>query len=197
MPASIQRAVPPDQALLVRLVHGDDAAREELVRANIASLLTTARHLLGDGAAAAELVQDVFAMAFGSLSAATAPLSDWLRRLLLVVAARRERSAPRGDAAAIDDLLPEFLADGHRRYAATPWRGDEAIDPQELRRRVARGIERLPRDHRLVIALCDGQGMSTTSIAHTLGRDVAVVETQLRQARMALREMLDGTLVRS
>jgi RNA polymerase sigma-70 factor (ECF subfamily) len=173
--------------LAARLRAGDRQAHERVVRAHAPALFATCARLLGthglDQAGAA------VAAAFAALSSYDGgePLRPWLRHAAIAAALARLR--PRAGAAAIVDLLPTFLADGHRDLTAAEQSrpGAEIAAPRDA---VLALIERLPDDHRIVLVLRDGEGLGSAEAAAALGIPAAEVEGRLHRARVALRELL-------
>jgi RNA polymerase sigma-70 factor (ECF subfamily) len=189
-------ALAAERALLDALRAGDDAACEELVRRHGAHLLAVARRLLGDGEDARDAVQDAFASAFRAIGsfAGEARLSTWLHRIAVNAALMKLRTRRRRPEQPIDDLLPVFEADGHRRDPGGPWQPAERLERRELRKRVRDAIEQLPEGYRTVLVLRDIEELDTAEVAELLGVTAGVVKTRLHRARQALRALLDPHL---
>lgn len=189
-------ALAAERALVEALRAGDDAAYEELVRGHGAHLLAVARRLLGDGEDARDAVQDAFASAFRAIGsfAGEARLSTWLHRIAVNAALMKLRTRRRKPEQPIDDLLPVFEADGHRRDPGGPWQPAERLERREVRKRVRDAIERLPESYRTVLVLRDIEELDTAEVAEHLGVTAGVVKTRLHRARQALRTLLDPHL---
>jgi len=187
-----------DARLLADLRAGDDAAYERLVRRYGARLLATARRLLRHEEDARDAVQDAFLQAFRGLDRfqGDARLSTWLHRIVVNAALMKLRTRRRKPESSIEELLPRFLEDGHMAEAAAPWRDgtDAALEREETRELVRRGIDRLPESYRTVLVLRDLEELDTAETSALLGIGTDAVKTRLHRARQALRQILDPHL---
>jgi RNA polymerase sigma-70 factor (ECF subfamily) len=183
----------PEAILLARLRAGDESAFEELVRANGARLLATARRFLRLEEDARDTVQEALLHAFRALPrfAGEARLSTWLHRIVINAALMRLRARKRRPEESIDDLLPHFDAEGHRLGdGPEPVLADGALERAELRARVRRAIAALPEGYRTVLELRDVEDLDTNETARLLGISEAAVKTRLHRARQALRTLI-------
>lgn len=180
--------------LLERLRAGEEAAYEELVRANTGRLLAVARRLLPTEEDARDVVQEAFLSAFRSLPkfAGGSKLSTWLHRIAVNAALMRLRSKRRHPEESLETLLPSFLEDGHHaeRYAEWSEPADRALERAEVRELVRAQVERLPDTYRTVLMLRDIEGMETEDVAATLGLTPNAVKMRLHRGRQALRTLL-------
>ena len=96
----------------------------------------------------------------------------------------------------LDDLLPSYLSDGHRRgdrsYLLADWSSlpDTILLSKEGREVVRAAVDRLPHHYRAVLLLRDVEELSSEEVAEILEESVASVKSRLHRARMALREQL-------
>ena len=191
------RDSPPgaEQALVARLRAGEDGAFDELVRSTGGRLLAVARRMLGREEDAHDAVQEAFLSAFKSLSRfdARSQLATWLHRICVNACLMKLRSQRRRPECSMDELLPQFLEDGHQRNPAPPWKPVEesGIERQELRDLVRSRIEELPEAYREVLLLRDIEEFDTEETARILGMSHAAVKTRLHRARQALKALLD------
>ena len=185
--------------LLARLRRGEDEAFEQLVRQHTGRLLSVARHLLGNEHDAQDAVQDAFLSAFKAIGqfTGTAKLSTWLHRIVVNAALMKLRSRRRKHEESIEDLLPQFDAEGEWSSQVAPWEiaSDTLLQQQETRALVRRGINRLPDTYRTVLLLRDIEDLSTEEVAEALGVTPNAVKIRLHRARQALRTMLEQDLV--
>ncbi|MGE3165725.1 MAG: sigma-70 family RNA polymerase sigma factor [Planctomycetota bacterium] len=183
-----------EQRLLSRLRRGEEAAFEELVRAQTPRLLTVARRLLANEEDARDAVQDGFLQAFRALPNfhGEALLSTWLYRIVVNAALTRIRRSRRRPARSIEALLPRFEGDGHRVLSDDSGRPDGAADLEEAERRalVRREIDELPASYRTILVLRDIEEVDTEEAARVLGITENLVKVRLHRARQALRERL-------
>lgn len=184
-----------DAALLARLRTGEDAAYDELVATTGGRLLAVARRMLGDEQDAQDAVQEAYLSAFKALERfdGRSALGTWLHRIAVNACLMRLRYRRRHPARPVEDLLPQFLEDGHQRVSSKPWRPGPAggIQADELHELIRRKIEELPDQYREVVMLRDLVGLDTEGAAEVLGVSISAVKTRLQRARQALRALLD------
>jgi RNA polymerase sigma-70 factor (ECF subfamily) len=192
-------SAPDDPAFVARLRAGENSAFEKLVRDTGGHLLAVARRFLPNEEDAADALQDAYLAAHRNLPRfnAEARLSTWLHRIVVNACLMKLRSRRRKPEVAIDDLLPSFLPDGHRKDPLPAWSPpDEAGDLRdETRRMVRTQIDKLPDDYRTVLLLRDIEGLDTAATAAALELTEAAVKTRLHRARLALRTLLEKELV--
>ena len=175
---------------------GDTSAFEQLVMRHQTALLRHARSLLGDGRAGEDAVQEAFMRLVqtppilprecqGNPELESAHLSSWLHRVtrncsldLLRSESRRKR---REEVVAADDK-----ADG----------GIPEVEAGDTREAVERGLARLPRDQREVLALRLLGERSYKEIASITGKKVGtvgwLVSTGLKALAAELAPLLAG-----
>jgi len=184
--------------LIARLRRGEDAAFEELIRAYGGRLLAVARRFLPVEEDARDAVQDAFLSAFRAIESfqGQARLSTWLHRIVVNAALMKLRSRSRKPEVLIEDLLPDFLEDGHMASPAVEWRkpADDPVERSQLRALVLDSIHRLPEAHRNVLILRDIEELDTEETAEILGTSANAVKTRLHRARQALRGLLEPQL---
>lgn len=184
-----------ETTVLTGLRHGEAAAFEALVRANVGRLLTVARRILANDEDARDAVQDAFFSAFKGLPGfdGAARLSTWLHRITVNAALMRLRKRQRTLEQPIEAFLPRFQEDGHHAEPPVRWReaAPDELERRELRELVRAGIDRLPESFREVLVLRDIEELDTEATAQLLGVNAGVVKTRLHRARLALRTLLD------
>jgi RNA polymerase sigma-70 factor (ECF subfamily) len=184
--------------VLERLRAGDEAAYEELIRANGGRMLAAARRILPTDEDAQDAVQDAFLSAFKKIDTfqRQSKLGTWLHRIAINAALMKLRSLRRRREQDIDDLLPRFLEGGHFAQMPRPW--SEAADApavqREVRAAVREGIESLPENYRIALLLRDIEGLDNAEVAEHLGVSVNAAKIRVHRARLALREVLDPHL---
>lgn len=181
--------------LLDGLRAGDKSAYETLVNHYSGRMLMVTRRLLPREEDARDALQEAFISAFRGLSSfdGRAQLGTWLHRIAVNAALMKLRSQKRRPELAIDDLLPSYLEDGHRRDAGPAWNetAEQTAEQAETRRLVRQCIEQLPENYRVVLILRDIEEMDTATVAEYLGIEEGAVKTRLHRARQALRTLLD------
>jgi RNA polymerase sigma-70 factor (ECF subfamily) len=191
--------MPIDEAALVaRLRAKDDDAFAVLVRTYMGRLLRVARRFLNSEEDARDVVQDAFVAAFRSIGTfkAGSTLATWLHRIVVNSALMKLRTQRRHPEEDLDDLLPQFAADGHQLVPSVDWNesAEEMVERAEMRDIVRRAIDMLPETHRVVLMMRDIEEMTTEEVAQALGITANAVKVRLHRARQALRTLLDRDL---
>ncbi|HXV61592.1 MAG TPA: sigma-70 family RNA polymerase sigma factor [Vicinamibacteria bacterium] len=185
---------PDESDVIARLRTGDQAAFEELVRTHGRKLLALCRRLLGNEEDARDAVQETFVAAFRSLDGfrADARLGTWLSRIAVNYSLMKLRSRRRKPEQSIEELLPQFLADGHQARESSSWGApaDSVFEREEVVALVRGQIDRLPERYRTVLLLRDIEELDTESVAKLLGVTPNTVKVRLHRARQALRGLL-------
>lgn len=183
-----------ESALVARLKSDDESAYEEIVRRFGPRMLSVAKRLLTQDQDAQDALQDAFLSAFKSIDKfqGDARLATWLHRIVVNAALMKLRTKRRKPETTIDDLLPKYNEDGHRRSAGD-WRvtHDTAVQTSEIREQVLHAIDMLPELYREILLLRDIEELSTEETAQQLEITEGAVKTRLHRARLALRELLD------
>jgi RNA polymerase sigma-70 factor (ECF subfamily) len=177
------------------LRRGDPDAYDDLLRVHGGRLLAVARRLLRNDEDARDAVQEAFLHAFRGLPAfgGRCRLGTWLHRIVVNAALMKIRQRDRKPEAPIDDLLPEYLPDGHHAVQYDEWRlpAPQRLLRDEVRTQVHGAIDRLPESYRTVLLLRDIDEMDTSEVAALLGITPNAVKIRLHRARQALRTLLD------
>ena len=189
-----------ETSLVRRVRSGDESAFEVVVRRFGGRMLAVAGRLLRNPEDARDAVQEAFLSAFKSIEGfeAQASLGPWLHRIVVNAALMKVRSRRRepDGVVSIEELLPQFEPDGHRRNPRTAWQTPDQTPAErcETGEMVRRKIDLLPEDSRMVLMLRDIEGLDTQETAKLLGITPGAVKTRLHRARMALRELLEREL---
>lgn len=179
-----------DAALASRVVAGEHAAFEQIMRRYNRRLYRLARATLRDPDEAQDALQDAYVHAFRAIAQyrGEAALSTWLSRLVLNEcfarlrrSARRQNVVPIVASQAID--LDAVAADDRERP-------DEAAGRAEIRRVLEQKVDALPEAFRVVFVMRTVEEMTVEEIAEALGIPEATVRTRHFRARSLLREAL-------
>lgn len=176
-----------DEEVGARVVGGDTAIFEVLMRRHNQRLFRTARAIVKDDAEAEDVLQDAYVQAFSGLAAfeGRSRLSTWLTRIVVHAALARVRRAKRlelVDPMTRDDLTPD----------------DASLDPEagasstELLAVLEKAIDGLPESFRVVLVLRLVEELSVAETAACLEIPEDTVKTRLHRAR----HMLQRTLLR-
>lgn len=165
-----------------------DASPEARLRAQAAALLRVARLLLRDEQAARAACLEALLEAPKANADAEPPEAARDR----LIRACRARLAPAPGARPIAALLPRFLDDGHHVLAPLDWSAaaEQAGCETPGRAGVRDCVDGLPPEHRILLLLRDGLGLSAAETARALEIGEAQVKESLHLARQALRTLL-------
>lgn len=181
--------------LVQGLKSGDPTAFERLVRDYSGRMLAVARRFLTQEQDAQDALQDAFLSAFRSIQRfeGNSQLSTWLHRIVVNASLMKLRTRRRKPEKPIDDLLPQFVGNGHRDGHEPAWAVtiDTAVNDREIRELVRTKISELPESYRTVLLLRDIEQMSTEETAEALELTPGAVKTRLHRARQALKTLLD------
>jgi len=174
-----------DAGLVDRLRAGDARAFEELVRHYQHRVFGVAARMLGNGAEAEEVAQEVFLRVYRAIAdfRGEAKLSTWLYAITSRLCLTRLGAGERRLAREGEETLTR-LANGHASPAA-------ALERSELEAALHRAIAELPEDRRIVVVLRDLEGLAYEEIAAALDLPVGTVRSRLHRARMDLKEKLE------
>ena len=179
-----------DEQVVNRVLSGQTALFEVLMRRHNERLYRAARAIVKDDGEAEDVIQQAYVNAYSHLRQfdGRSQFSTWLTRIAIHEALARVRRRGRYTDMDLDNTSPLTLVNA---TGATP-------DPErlaysnELRSLMESAIDRLPDGAREVFILRQVEGMSTTEVADALDVSEAVVKTRLSRARATLRRELCG-----
>ncbi len=172
-----------------------DTALADAVREHGGAMLSVARRLLGNEEDARECVQEGYLRAFSKAESfeGRSSFRTWLHRIVVNTALGILRSRKRAPTQSIDDLLPEFDAEGCR--IEPDWHFNEPLERMlerdDVRSLVRRSIDGLPDPYRTVLLLRDIEGFTTDEAAAMLETNTGAIKTRLHRARAALKKQLE------
>lgn len=198
-----------DDAVLERLLAGDEAAFSALVAAHHASLLRLAITFVSDRGAAEEVVQDTWLGVLKGLKSfeARASLKTWIFRILVNRA--RSRGARDGRTVSFSaledpsaggmDLVDRFSAEGRWVQPPSLWHEQ---DPEDLLLRAETmqclegAIASLPANQSAVVTLRDVEGVEAREVCNILAISETNQRVLLHRARTRVRATLETHLKR-
>ena len=189
---STRSAAEDDLALVQRIVAGDRAAFELLMRRHNRRLYRLARATLRDDAEAEDALQDAYLHAYRSLGRfrGDAALTTWLSRLVLNECygrmrrhARRENVVPM-----VSSNTADIDIEAMRPSDSEP--PDSAVARAEMRALIERKLDELPDSFRTVFILRTVEELSVEETAPCLDIAEATVRSRHFRARSLLREAL-------
>lgn len=178
-----------EAALVARLERGEPAAVGEVYDAHHAAVRAFATRLVGEPAAAEDLVHEVFVTLPRAIQGFRGDSS--LRTFLISIAVNHARHFVRAAIrrrSAMDKLAQEPLPS-----SPNP---EHEVRRRELARALTRALDALPLDQRVAIVLCDVEERSSAQVARIVGVPEGTVRTRLFHGRKKLRALLEQEGVR-
>jgi len=185
-----------DAEIVRRIVAGDLAAFELLMRRHNRRLYRLARPTLRNDADAEDALQDAYLKAFRALAQfrGEAALATWLSRLVLNECfGRMRREARRQNVMPTLPVCPDeeqMSSDMDPMSSHDDCVPDQAVSSAQIRALLERKLDALPVDFRTVFVLRSVEEMSIEETAETLCIPEATVRSRHFRARQMLRESL-------
>jgi RNA polymerase sigma factor (sigma-70 family) len=180
-----------DRSLAARIVAGDHAAFELLMRRYNRRLYRLARAALRDEAEAKDALQEAYLRAFRSIARfrGDAALSTWLSRLVLNECnGRLRRSSRRENIVPFVSVEPNMDVISE---AAEPAEAPDRLTARaQIRRVLEQKVEQLPEVFRVVFVLRSIEELSVEETAETLSIPPETVRSRHFRAKGMLRESL-------
>jgi RNA polymerase sigma-70 factor (ECF subfamily) len=174
-----------DEEIVRRVVEGDVALFEILMRRHNQRIYRAARAVLRSDEEAEDVMQQAYVNAYQHLHqyAGDAQFSTWLTRIAVNEALarrrKRERVVGEGEAEGIIRMVETNTPDPEEQAASS-----------ELREVLEREVAALPDTFRAVLVMRDVEGLSTAETAACLGISADLAKTRLHRARTMLRDNL-------
>lgn len=180
----------PDEDVVKRVLSGETALYEILIRRYKQRLYRVARSILRDDADAEDVMQEAYVRAYQHLNqfAGKARFSTWLTKIAVYEALGRVRLRRR--TADLDSVL-------NSETRAMPIFTPNTRDPErqaydhELRLVLERSIDALPEIYRTVFVLRSIEGLSVAETSGCLDIGPEAVKTRLHRAKSLLRKGLE------
>ncbi len=186
-----QDADDPDARAVARAQAGDRQAFRTLVDRHSRRLYRVAYRLTGRHEDAEDVVQETFLRAYRQLARfeARAAVTTWLYRIAVNCAVDLLRTRP--DRETLDpDAVPEAGTSRGEPVAADP-SPDRLVASVEIRRRLARGFQRLSPTERTAFVLRHMEGRSIAEISRVLGLRASATKHSIFRAVRKLRAALE------
>ena len=174
-----------DEELVRRIVDGDAALFEILMRRHNQRIYRAVRAVLRADDDAEDVMQQAYLNAYQHLRqfAGDAQFSTWLTRIAVNEALGRRRKRTRALDQGTEDVDISLVESN------TP-DPEQQASHSELRDVMEREVAALPDAFRIVVVMRDVEGMSTSETAACLGISEDLVKQRLHRARAMLRENL-------
>jgi RNA polymerase sigma-70 factor (ECF subfamily) len=180
----------PDEQIVAKVLAGQKALFEVLMRRHNERVYRAARAIVRDENEAEDVMQQAYVNAYSHLRQfdGRSQFSTWLTRIAIHEALARVRRRARYIPMDVEHLAAPSLA----RTASSSPDPETLAFSRELGALMESAIDRLPEGAREVFMLRKVEGMSTEEVAAALDVSEAVVKTRLSRARAALRRDLSA-----
>jgi RNA polymerase sigma-70 factor (ECF subfamily) len=171
-----------DEEVVRRVLGGDSALFELIVRRYNQRLFRATRAILRNDDAAEDVMQEAYLRAFARLDqfAGEAKFSTWLTKIAVYEALGRLRRAK------AQEELPEDMHDGDNP--------ERTVYGRELQSVIEKAVDRLPPLYRSVFVMREIEEMSGAETAECLGITQESVKTRLHRARALLRGDIETSI---
>lgn len=178
-----------DEEVVARVLAGDTAIFEIIMRRYNQRLYRVARAILRDDAEAEDVMQDAYVRAYQHLDqfAGRAKFATWLTRIAVHEALARQRRRTRYQA-----LEPASAQEGDPmdQFASLTASPEQQASNSEVRTLLEQAVHGLPDSYRAVFMLRDVEQMSSADAAEALEITEDNVKVRLHRARALLRKSL-------
>lgn len=178
-----------DEQVVTRILAGETALYELLMRRHNQRVYRVARAILRDDGEAEDVMQDAYVRAYQSLGSfeGRAKFSTWLTRIAVHEALARVRRRSRFSSIDTSDLSHGDLMNSAISSDRSP---EQKSYDRELSGVIEKAVLSLPDEYRLVFMLRDVEGMSTEETAQCLNLTQENVKVRLFRAHAKLRKHL-------
>lgn len=177
-----------DDEIVSRVLAGETALFEILMRRYNQRLYRVSRIILRNDTEAEDVMQDAYVRAYTHLNqfAGKAAFSTWLTRIAIHEALARKRRSGRYEEL---DAMPNN-GDSMPILKSSDPTPEDGTARAETRLLLEEAIEHLPEAYRTVVVLREVEEMSVAETAGAMGVTEAVVKTRLHRAHAMLRKEL-------
>jgi len=181
----------PDEEVVRRILQGETALFELIMRRYNQRLYRIARAILRDDAEAEDVMQDAYVRAYEHLAqfAGRSQFSTWLTRIAIHEALSRSQRRKRTEQFSARDSH-EGIRDGEVNVAADALNPEQQVSVSELRGALEVAILSIPEQYRLVLMMRDVEQLNTQETASALDLSEENVKVRLHRARAMVRKNL-------
>jgi len=178
-----------DEQVVERVLAGDTALYELLMRRHNQRLYRVARAILRNDVEAEDVMQDAYVRAYQNLASfeGRAKFSTWLTRIAIHDALGRTRRRSRFRSL---DSPDSSNGDFMNTATSSDRSPEQEVYDRELSCVIEKAVLSLSEEHRLVFVLRDIEGMSTDETAQCLNLTQENVKVRLHRAHAKLRKQL-------
>ena len=180
-----------DEEVVRRVLQGETALFELIMRRYNQRLYRVARAILRDDAEAEDVIQDAYVRAYEHLSqfAGRSQFATWLTRIAIHEALARTKSRRRTEQFGAGDGN-EDTVNGEAALEAHTLNPEQQLSVSELRRALEDAILSIPEQYRLVLMMRDVEQLNTEETAAALALTEENVKVRLHRARAMVRKNL-------
>lgn len=180
-----------EQELIATAKQGDVASFNQLVHRYETRVFNLCYRMLADPDIAADAAQDTFLSAFRHIHTFRGgSFRSWLLRIATNTCYDVLRARKRRPLLSLDQSNDSEEARADREPVDPRESPDETVLRRELAHAIQDALSCLPDDQRLVVILCDIQGMSYQEIATITNQNLGTVKSRLSRGRARLRVLL-------
>jgi RNA polymerase sigma-70 factor (ECF subfamily) len=181
----------PDEEVVRRVLQGETALFELIMRRYNQRLYRVARAILRDDAEAEDVMQDAYVRAYEHLAqfAGRSQFATWLTRIAIHEALARSQRRRRTEQLGANDMS-EVAANGEANLEARTLNPEQQLSVAELRRALEDAILPIPEQYRLVLMMRDVEQLNTEETAAALALTEENVKVRLHRARAMVRKNL-------
>ncbi len=178
-----------DERVVERVLAGDTACFEILMRRYNQRLYRVALSITRNDGEAEDIMQETYVRAYQHLGqfAGRAKFSTWLTRIAVHESLARNRQRGRFEHSPATPDSEEDIMDTFASGSASP---EQQVSADEAGRLLEAAVNGLPELYRMVFVLRDVEEMNTSEAAEVLGISEENVKTRLHRARALLRREL-------
>lgn len=178
-----------DEQIVSRVLAGETALYELVMRRYNQRLYRVARAILRDDAEAEDVMQDAYVRAYQHLASfeGRAKFATWLTRIAVHEALARSRKRSRLQSL---DVSEDSNGEVMKTVTSTDRTPEQSAYDRELGGVLEKAILVLSENHRMVFMLRDVEGMSTEETAECLNLTQENVKVRLHRAHAALRKQI-------
>lgn len=186
--ATVAAGTLPDEEVVGRVLAGETALFEVLMRRYNQRVYRIVRSILGNDVEAEDVTQDAYVRSYMHLDqfAGRAKFSTWLTKIAVHEALARLRNRER---LVEIDAASGSMEERMRLESNAPSPEQEVLT-HTMRRALEAAVDKLPGKYRSVFMMREVEGMSTAETADCLGLTELTVKVRLHRARVLMRKHL-------
>ena len=179
-----------ESRLIKEAQNGSLSAFNQLVMAYQGTAYNVAYRVIGNSDSAADACQDAFLKAYKALGQYKGgSFKSWLLRIVTNTCYDQIRYKSRRPASSLEDIT-ENPDEHNTKLVSDDERPEEHVLRGELNDLLQLGINQLPEDQRIILVLCDVQGLSYQEAADIVDQPLGTVKSRLSRGRRRLRDYL-------